>query len=169
MPDSAIAPGHSRPPGLQAIIAYKAAKAALWIALATTLLVCVHFGLTGAFQLAIVRIQTHLTHAWAIELADRIVGAVTPRNIDLAVIALLADAASSVVEAYALFHGKPWGEWLVVVGTAALLPFEVVSLLRHLRISRVLLLTINLAVLAYLVGMIVRRRRAKEGPQKSAD
>jgi hypothetical protein len=39
-----------------------------------------------------------------------------------------ADGLFSLLEGWALFHGRWWGPWLVVIGTSALLPFEVVAL-----------------------------------------
>ena len=73
--------------------------------------------------------------------------------------------SASAIEAYALIHGKPWGEWVVVIGTGSLLPFEVVSLVHHLRVERVLVLLINVVVLVYLIRLIAEQRRARHGAQ----
>ena len=66
----------------------------------------------------------------------------------------------SSVEGWALSRGYTWGEWLVVVTTAGLVPFEIGALIRHLRVGRVILLVLNVAIVAYLIMNIRFRRRA---------
>ena len=44
--------------------------------------------------------------------------------------------------------------------TAGLIPFEIRALLHHLRVGRVILLVLNVAIVAYLIVNIRFRRRA---------
>jgi uncharacterized membrane protein (DUF2068 family) len=75
------------------------------------------------------------------------------------IVALVADGAASLVEAWALSRGHWWGPWLVVATTSALLPFELVALARHPHVGRFVVLAINAAIVAYLV---VRTRRERQ-------
>jgi uncharacterized membrane protein (DUF2068 family) len=76
--------------------------------------------------------------------------------------ALLAalDGLTTALEAFLLWRGKPWGEWLVVLGLALLLPLEARALLRHSSVLRALVLTLNLAIVAYLTRRRILARRA---------
>ena len=66
----------------------------------------------------------------------------------------------SSVEGWALSRGYTWGEWLVVGTTACLIPFEIRALFHHLRVGRVILFILNVAIVAYLIMNIRFRRRA---------
>src|SRR5262249_20125901 len=60
------------------------------------------------------------------------------------------DFAITTLEAILLLMGKAWGEWLVAIGLAALLIPELVSLEHSPSLTRVVVLLINAAVVAYL-------------------
>jgi uncharacterized membrane protein (DUF2068 family) len=96
-----------------------------------------------------------------LRLADLVVEASSRRALKTIVVALLADGSLTLVEGWALFHGHWWGPWLVVVATGALLPLEVVSLVRHPRIVRLLLLLVNVAIVVYLARTALRERRER--------
>jgi uncharacterized membrane protein (DUF2068 family) len=71
------------------------------------------------------------------------------------------DAISTAAEAVLLLLGKAWGEWLVVLGLAMLLPFEMLFLVRRPSWTRLLVLAANVAVVAYLARR--RLRHAHKG------
>lgn len=75
--------------------------------------------------------------------------------------ALLAwlDSLSSALEAFLLMTGKPWAHWIVILGLAALLPFEVLSLEHRAGIGKVLVLAANALIVAYLVRVQLQRAR----------
>ena len=75
--------------------------------------------------------------------------------------ALLSESATTTLEGILLFRGHAWGEWLVVAGLGALLPFEVRSLEKHPTWVRLAALVINAAVVVYLVVLRLRNRRAR--------
>jgi len=75
-----------------------------------------------------------------------------------AVIAWL-DSVSSAVEAFLLMSGKTWAQWIVIVGLACLLPFEILSIVHHPRVGKFVVLAANLAIVAYLArGQILKGR-----------
>jgi uncharacterized membrane protein (DUF2068 family) len=76
--------------------------------------------------------------------------------------ALLAwlDSISSALEGFLLLSGKPWAHWIVIIGLAALLPFEVMSLEHRPAIGKLLVLLANVAIVAYLARVQILRARA---------
>jgi len=152
--------GVRRERGLAIIIGYKLIKGGLWLVLAVTLLVLMQMGI-GDEILGISEHVRHHSGAWSLELADLLVRASTRRGLWTLFVALIADGALTLVEAWALIRGHWWGPWLVVVATGSLLPFEVVALLRHPHVSRVLLFAVNLLIVWYLGRKALREHRER--------
>jgi uncharacterized membrane protein (DUF2068 family) len=65
--------------------------------------------------------------------------------------AMIFDAILTGVEGWALYRGFAWGQWLVIGTTSSLLPWEVVTLIRHPSIGRIAILVVNVLIVAYLV------------------
>jgi uncharacterized membrane protein (DUF2068 family) len=149
--------------GLVLIIGYKLVKGTLWLMFAALILVLMHLDL-GHRLLGLADHLRHHSGAWSLELADLVVRASTQRGLWTIAVALVADGALTLVEAWALIHGHWWGPWLVVVATGALLPFEVVALARHPHLARALLLIVNAAIVAYLARKALRDHRARVRP-----
>ncbi len=76
--------------------------------------------------------------------------------------ALLAwlDSASSALEGFLLLSGKSWAEWVVIAGLACLLPFEIKAVLHRPDPARFLVLVANVAIVAYLARIRLRKTRA---------
>ncbi len=71
------------------------------------------------------------------------------------------DSLSSVVEAVLLLSGRPWAEWIVIVGLACLIPFEIRSIEHRPGVARFLVLLANLLIVAYLARAQVQKARAR--------
>jgi uncharacterized membrane protein (DUF2068 family) len=67
-------------------------------------------------------------------------------------------AAIGLLEGIGLLYEKVWAEYLTALITASFLPFEIIEILHRVTWFRVGLLVVNLAVLAYLVIHVVRRK-----------
>ena len=142
-----------RSPGLELIIAYKLSKGPLMLALALWLTLRP----TGAY---------HAAHALAVQLADAsafwsrigkwLLERLSSRALHAGTALAWLDGLGTIAEGVLLLSGKVWGEWIVVAGLSALLPFEVISLERHPTLLKLFVLAINAAIVAYLVW---RRRR----------
>lgn len=81
-------------------------------------------------------------------------------------------AGLGVIEAIGLYLEKSWGEFLTVAITGSFLPLELHEVIRRVTWVRVSLLTVNTAVVIYLLWVIVekaaertRRRRATANQQ----
>ncbi len=71
---------------------------------------------------------------------------------------LFSYAAVSILEGIGLMYEKVWAEYLTAIITASFLPLEIIELVHRITWFRVGLFVVNLAVLAYLVIHLIRRR-----------
>ena len=76
-------------------------------------------------------------------------------------IATFIYAAVRVIEGVGLLREKLWAEYLTIAMTTVFLPWEMYEIVRRLDWFRVGLFVINLAVLAYLIWQL-RRKRSRE-------
>jgi len=79
-----------------------------------------------------------------------------------------AYAALRFTEAYGLWKGRTWAEWIAFVSGAALLPLEIRELLRGLTLLRCSLLVVNLAVVFYMLYVIQSNRRERREAASAA-
>ena len=131
---------------------------ALFKLLKAALLVAAGFGALRLLQPAMAaRIQEWLAEfsmrsgQMFLQRAIAWIGRLTPHRIELLGIGAFAYAALFAVEGVGLWLGRRWAEWLTVVVTGSLVPFELYELARHFSAPRVLTLSVNLAVVAYLI------------------
>jgi uncharacterized membrane protein (DUF2068 family) len=108
-------------------------------------------------------------HAWAASLAMSyhsplvrravaLTSGLTPRRLEVLGIAAFLFAGLFATEGLGLWLGKRWAEYLTVIATLSLVPLEVFELLRHASLARFSALVLNLAVAAYLIYLLRRRR-----------
>jgi uncharacterized membrane protein (DUF2068 family) len=145
---------------LRLIIFYKLAKAALGLSFAAILWGLVIEGDTDKLGDVVEAFRHHLTAAWSLQLINAIVSATDRHHIEFFAAALTLDGSFTLFEWYALHTGRPWGEWLVVIATSSLIPFEVVAIVRHRRLGRVVLLLLNVMIVLYLARSAWAKHRA---------
>ena len=80
----------------------------------------------------------------------------------------VAYSALRFAESYGLWHGRAWAEWLAAISGAIYVPFEIVEVAKKLTVLRIASLLLNLIIVAYMVALLWRRRRAKIGPTMHA-
>ena len=90
------------------------------------------------------------SRAFLLKELNRVVG-LNPKTLGILMLTSIAYCAVEGVEAIGLWRGRRWAEYLTAVATAGFLPFEVDELLHKVSAGRMLALTINVAVLVYLV------------------
>jgi uncharacterized membrane protein (DUF2068 family) len=78
-------------------------------------------------------------------------------------------AALGIIEGIGLLYEKVWAEYLTSIITASFLPLEIFELIHRVTWFRVGLFVVNLAVLAYLVSHLMRRRPASESVSGATD
>jgi uncharacterized membrane protein (DUF2068 family) len=148
--------------GLRLIIGYKMGKGIVQATLAVALPVLMQLGVTTRLVSRIAHFAEHVVHGWTAVLAHRVAAWLTPNHLALISVALGLDAIASVFEAWALHRRFRWAPWLVVIAGSSLIPFEVVELVRRLRVGRAVILVLNLAIIGYLVRR-AWREHAEQG------
>ena len=73
-------------------------------------------------------------------------------------------ATLHTIEGTGLILGYHWAEYLVVVATGSLVPFELYELARKLTLIRGGILVLNVAIVIYLIAVLRRDRLAAEHP-----
>lgn len=148
-----------RPAGLRLIIAYKIVKAPL------ALLLALYLSLETPSALHVSRILAHeLSEGGTllVRLAIWLEKYVTPRALTRVAAVAWLDGILTAIEAFLLWRGHALGEWVVVVGLAVLLPFEVGALVHHPSAARGVVLLLNAAIVVYLAARrwAVQRERS---------
>lgn len=90
----------------------------------------------------------------------RLLAAIDPHTLHLAIAITLAYGLLRLVEAWGLWRAQGWASWFGCVSAAVYLPFEVVALVRHPGWPGLLVLLVNLVVVAVLALDLWRRHRA---------
>ena len=101
-------------------------------------------------------------------LGDWIGNHLSPRTLRGGAALAWLDGLFTAAEAVLLILRKPWSEWMVAVGLGALLPFELISLVRKPSIGKLAVLLINAAVVAYLVWRRINQRQLPLPPEPRA-
>jgi uncharacterized membrane protein (DUF2068 family) len=148
------------PRGLRLIIGYKLAKAAAEIIAGGSFLALGSAGATKTLVHAAQILRHHATEAWSIALAEKLLDVSTARHVLVVATAVIADGLVTAVEGWALYKGYFWSHWLVMLTTASLIPFEVISLTRHFNAGHVILLLVNVVIVLYLLRHLTTQRRS---------
>ena len=86
---------------------------------------------------------------------------ITRDNLGWIVLGALVYAAVRIVEAWGLWFGRTWAEWLALIGAALYVPFEIYELAVHHSITALVLLILNLAIIAYMAVKLREKRRLR--------
>jgi len=89
---------------------------------------------------------------------SRFTNVLTPVRIRFASVASFAYAAVFLTEGTGLLLRKRWGEWLTIIVTGSLIPFEIYEIVKDVTVLRVGTLIVNVAVVGYLIWRVRRRR-----------
>ena len=142
--------------GFKLIITYKFCKAALMLGVALWLTIA-----PGAAFRTLEEIARELAEGGAAFgrlghwLQQHLTSGIVLRG---AIIAWL-DSASSALEGGLLLSGKTWAEWVVIVGLACLIPFELLSLEHRPGLGKALVLAVNALIVAYLARTALHKNR----------
>ena len=137
---------------IKVIIIDKAIRAIVLGALGVGLLVAGHNGwLDQLTDYAENQLNLNVGHGIIVELLLRALAYVGRINhISLLALAALAYAALETVEAVGLTMQRRWAEYLTVIATGILIPYEAYEVIRHPSFFKVGALVLNVAVVGYL-------------------
>ena len=138
---------------------FEAAKGALVLAAGFGLLSLLHRDLQAVAERLVRHSHLNPAHHYPqifIQAASRMNDA---RLVALAGLAFLYSTLR-FVEAYGLWHMRPWAEWLAILAGSAYLPVELYEIGRHATWMRAFVLLTNLLIVAYLVWVRIGARRS---------
>jgi uncharacterized membrane protein (DUF2068 family) len=83
-------------------------------------------------------------------------------KLDMVIAVSLSYTVLVIMEGLGLWFRQVWGEWLTLVATASLVPFELWDLTRSKHKAEVLLaLAVNLIIVGYLVAQLEKKAKAR--------
>lgn len=103
--------------------------------------------------------------------ADRaasLLSSTSTRRLSAVAVGLFVYGGIFLVEAMGLWTRKRWAEYLTLIVTASLLPFEIGALMHRVTVERVMALLLNLAVVAYLGVHVWKQRRSWDGAKRAS-
>lgn len=146
--------------------AYKLLKAALAVAGGLIMLRLMHVNLPEATLRWMTRLGIDDESRAGRYLLTHVI-LLRPSRLLWVAIALFVYTPVLIAEGIGLMRKKYWAEWLTVVTTFALIPFEVHHFVRRPTAVRIAILLLNIAVVIYLIYRIrrdrLRRERAANG------
>ena len=77
-------------------------------------------------------------------------------------------AALRFIEAYGLWRARRWAEWFAALSGAVYVPIEIYEVWQRLTWVRLTVLTVNLAIVAYMFWLLTETRRARRLETKSS-
>ncbi|MDB5323188.1 MAG: hypothetical protein JWN40_4819 [Phycisphaerales bacterium] len=89
------------------------------------------------------------------------VARVNPQQIKAISLGLFLYAGLFATEGVGLLLKKRWAEYLTVISTALLLPLEIMEVVRHPHVGRVVVLIANALIVVYLIVQLRRTRRRR--------
>ena len=149
-PPVLAAPAEGRFGLMRVIAVYKFLKASLLLVTAYGILEW----LNPSFAQAVTNWSDTLPYGFEQHVVQHLlvrISGLEPLRIEELGIAALAYAGLFVVEGIGLWLRRHWGEWLVVIATASLIPLEIRELIVRPGINMFIVMIGNLAILLYLV------------------
>jgi uncharacterized membrane protein (DUF2068 family) len=146
--------------GVLAISIFKLISAGLLLAVGIGALTLVHRGVGDIAESIVAALQFRTDTDFMRTLLERLdlVSSGMLRGISAAT---LAYSALMFVEGFGLLYEQVWAEYLTVIVTSSFIPFEVFELVRHAGPTTAIVLSINAAIVAYLVYVLVSKGRRK--------
>lgn len=78
------------------------------------------------------------------------IGMIKNRTMIVFSIGMVSYASLNLAMAYGLHRRKRWAEWLTVIATALLIPFEIYEIIQEQTLIRISILILNCAIVYYL-------------------
>ena len=156
---------HTSKTVVKSVAVFEAVKGTLVLLGGFGLLSLLHRNIRVIAAALVGRLHLNPTHGFAnsfIEAASRVTDA------RLWMIALLGFVYGlfRLFEAYGLWFGKVWAEWLAVVSGGIYLPLEIYELVEKFTWVRVSALTFNVAVVIFMTNVLLKNRRRKNSTEQ---
>jgi uncharacterized membrane protein (DUF2068 family) len=153
----------SRDTLIRVIAAFKLLKAVLLIATGVGVLKLLHKDIAGELDHWIAMLGLDPGSRYVSQGIQKVTS-LSPAKIKELGLASFVYAALFLVEGTGLWLLKHWAEWLTVIITASLVPFEIYEIIHHATAMKIVVLAVNVAIVVYLLLRI--RARSKEGKSR---
>ena len=158
---------HKPTAGLRTIAGYEAAKGAIVLLAGLGLLGLIHRDVQEAGE-ELVR-HFHLSpSARYLRIFLELTAKVTDGWLWTLALGSMLYSLLRFVEAYGLWRGKAWAEWLAAISGAIYVPFEIVELAKKVTALRIASLLVNMVVVVYMLSLLRRRPRVEAGAPTSS-
>ena len=154
--------------GLRAVAVYEAAKGALVLVAGFGLLSLIHRDAQYFAEQLVAHLHLNPAKGYPRIFIDA-TSKVTDAKLWILAGAALGYAAVRAVEAYGLWLGRRWAEWFAVASGALYVPAEVWEITRGVTPTKLLLLSLNVCIVAYLIYVLWRSRRILPGQLHEPD
>jgi uncharacterized membrane protein (DUF2068 family) len=146
----------SRPLGIFIIALFKLLKGALFCALAVSALKLIDRDIAEIFWVWISRLHIDIENGFVQSIFTSL-DLVDNRMLEEISTVTFVMAGLFFIEGLGLLFQKRWAEYMTVFETGLFIPLEIFELVRHATITKVSLLTINVAVVMYLLFLLLRK------------
>jgi uncharacterized membrane protein (DUF2068 family) len=143
---------------LRAIAAFKLVKALGLVVVAVTAFDLVRSERLYAFAEWIAQLPIAQGHQVVIRLLYALLQ-LSPRKFVAIGVAACVYASLFLVEGWGLWRGKRWAEYLTVIATTSLIPFELWEIYQHVSWLKISALIVNVAIVLYLIHLLRREKR----------
>ena len=158
---------NSRDIGILLIAIFKLFKAALLLAVGIGLLSLLHKDVASALMnfLSVLHVDhnNHYIHGLVMKL-----GLASDHQLEAISAGSFFYAALLGTEGIGLLLKKHWAEYLTIIATASFIPLEIYEIVQHVRIGRIIILVINIAVVVYLIYRVKYDPKHKQFHQATA-
>ena len=93
---------------------------------------------------------------------------VTPKQLEAASVGTFIYAALLLTEGTGLLLRQHWAEYFTIITTAGLSPLEVYEMARHLTVTKIFVLLVNVAIVIYLIARVRRPRNTSQRASAAA-
>jgi len=145
--------------GLRAVAIVEAAKGLLVLAVGLGLFSLMHRDLQAIAEHIVERFHLNPASRYPQIFLD-LSGKVGDSKLQLLALGALGYSTLHLIEAYGLWLQRRWAEWLAVAVAGVYIPIEIYELWERVTWIRISLLAINVAIVAYLAGVLWRTRHA---------
>jgi uncharacterized membrane protein (DUF2068 family) len=147
---------------LRLIGAFKVLKSALLVAAAISVFNLIHKDLADVILKWARRLHIAPGNLLVEHLLERVL-TVTQRQLFVVGVVLLVYAAMFMVEGVGLLLLKHWAEWMTVITTSGLIPFEIYEMVQHPSWLKALAMVVNVAIAIYLFDHVRREAAERRG------
>ncbi len=95
-------------------------------------------------------------------------GRTTDKNLWLIAAAAMVYSIVRFAEALGLWHDREWAEWFALLSGSMYLPWEVYSLMRHPHLLKWVVLTVNVAIVLYMLVLRVQAGAHRSRPEHAS-